>query len=48
MKKLTKCDMAYEIGKKEPYNGAHLYWDKMKWEDVNKEYQRVINAIKNN
>lgn len=42
MKKLTKSEMAYEIGKKEPYNAAHLYWDMLKYEEVYEQYQRVI------
>jgi hypothetical protein len=33
-KRLTKEDMAYEIGRIEVYHPASLYWDTLKWDEI--------------
>jgi hypothetical protein len=33
-KRLTKEDMAYEIGRIEAYHPASLYWDTLKWDEI--------------
>lgn len=33
-KRLTKDEMAYQIGKIDPYHGAALYWDYLKRDEI--------------
>jgi len=33
-KRFTKMDIAYEIGRHEPYHPASLYWDSLRREEL--------------
>jgi hypothetical protein len=41
-KRLTKEDMAYEIGRIDAYHPAHLYWDKIKREEILKFFNDLF------
>lgn len=41
-KRLTKDEMAYEIGKIDPYHAATLYWDYLKRDEVRDAFNRIF------
>lgn len=43
-KRLTKAEMAYEIGKVDPYNPAHLYRNYLSHGDILRQFNKVFNT----
>ena len=41
-KRLTKCDMGYQIGHVEVYHPASIYWDKMSRDYMVKAFNKVF------
>ena len=41
-KRLTKCDMGYQIGHVEAYHPASIYWDKMDRDYMVKAFNKVF------